>query len=481
MTFASCYNTPVLRSPAKLAIGALLVSAPALADHASYHGTVVGSVATTDNVFAQPRANAEADVYMQVRPGMLFAYDSPRFIQELSAEVEFLEYVAHGDKPSVTFRAAWSGFITTGPRSQMTTSVDASTGQLNAMATRTSPDMVGINVVPPGQIDVRQGNATEFLSYQAGKDTRISESVFGHWTATKDADPMIAVTTEAYETGMSLAGDHSFSSDTLAVEAGGSYVYLKRLDPMGVQMGSRLDRQLNPRATLTWRHDFNKQWSMSADAGGVYVNPIGIDPYNPMDKRRAAPFPIFGGTLAYTEAWGRAILSARLSVTPNLYIAENTVDDDGSLSVAMPLPWLDENPHMRNPKLVGLGTVGFNRTQLIDPTMGGTLGSFYVAHLDAGVGYSPVPGQTYGLRYEFLYQTGNSTATMIIPGYWRNTIFFTFSLRYPERVAATVPRRTQSLRSDRKDLAPTGAEPVVPDPADVLPDEGGGGNGDDER
>ena len=45
--------------------------------------------------------------------------------------------------------------------------------------------------------------------------------------------------------GASLAGDHTFQHDTLALEAGASYVYLKRLDPMGVQMGSRLDRQIN--------------------------------------------------------------------------------------------------------------------------------------------------------------------------------------------------------------------------------------------
>lgn len=436
----------------------------------------MGSVATTDNVFAQPRANAEADIYMQVRPGMLFAYDSPRFIQEFTAEVEFLEYVVHSDKPSVTYRAAWQGFIMPGPRSQMTTSVDVSTGQLNALATRTSPDQAGISVLPPGEIDEQQGNGAEYLSYQAGKDSRISENVFGHWTATQDADPMIAVTTEAYEAGASLAADHSFQHDTLGVEAGGSYLYLKRLDPMGVQMGSRLDRQVNPRATVTWRHDFDKQWSFAGDGGGVYVNPIGVDPYNPTDKRRAALFPIFGGTLAYTEQWGRVLLSARHAVTPNLFIAENTVDDNGTLTVAMPLPWLDKYPHRRNPKLIGLGTVGFERTQLIDPSMGDLLGMFYVAHLDAGVGYTPVPGQTYGLRYEFLYQTGNSTATMLIPSYWRNTIFFTFSLRYPDRVAATVPRRNQSLRSDRNDLAPTGAEPVVPDPADVLPGDDQGGD-----
>jgi hypothetical protein len=402
---------------------------------------------------------------------MLFSYDAPRFIQVLTGEVEFLEYVLHSDKPSVTFRAGYQAFWTPGPRSEVVLSADASTGQLNAMATRVSPDQTGINVLPPGQIDTRAGNATEYYSYQLGKETRFSQAAFGRWTATQDADPMIGVTTDAYEAGGSLALERTFDKNTAGIEAGASYLYLKRLDPNGVQMGSRLDRQLNPRAAITWRHDINRLWSFSADAGGVWVNPIGIDPYNPTDKRRSSPFPVFGGTLAYTDAWGHLLISARRAVSPNLYIAENTVNEQALASLALPLPYLDEVPHARNPKLVGLGSLGFERTQLVDSEMGDLLGKFYVAHIDAGLGYSPKPGQTYGLRYELMYQTGDNVGTMIIPSYWRNTLYFTFSLRYPADVAATVPRRTQSQRSDRKDLSPLGAEPVVPDPAEALPEE----------
>lgn len=467
------------RPPVILATGCLLAAAPVYADHATFNGTVVGNVATTDNVFAAPRDNAEPDVYMQLRPGMLFAYDSPRAIQELTGEVEFLEYVAHSDKPSVTFRAGWQGFFLPGPRSQVTTTVNASTGQLNAMATRTSPDMTGINVIPPGQIDTRQGDASEYLSYQAGKDTRVSQTLFGRWTATQDADPMIAVTTDAYEAGLTLGGEHTFNHDTIGLDAGASFLYLKRLDPFGTQMGNRLDQQFNPRGNVTWRHDINKQWSFNANGGAVYVNPIGTDPYNPTDKRKPNLFPTLGATVAYAENWGLATFNIRRSVAPNLFIAENTVNEGVTATVAMPLPWLDEVPHARNPKLVGLGSLGYERSSIIDSEAGGTLGTFNVVHVDAGVGWSPSPGQTYGVRYQFLYQNGNSTATMVVPSFWSNTLIFTFALRYPDRVAAQVPRRTESFRSDRKDLSPMGAEPVVPDPAEALPqggDDEGGGN-----
>jgi len=63
----------------------------------------------------------------------------------------------------------------------------------------------------------------------------------------------------------------------------------------------------------------------------------------------------------------------------------------------------------------------------------------------------------------------------IAPSFFSDTLFFTFALRYPDRVVATVPRQTDSVRADRKDLAPVGAEPVVPDPTEPSEGEGDGG------
>jgi hypothetical protein len=98
-----------------------------------------------------------------------------------------------------------------------------------------------------------------------------------------------------------------------------------------------------------------------------------------------------------------------------------------------------------------------------------------VARLDLGVGWSPRSGQTFGLRYEFQYQVGDTVAEMIVPSFFRNTFYFTFALRYPEDLQVRVPRRNNSVRADRKDLSPVGAEPVIVDPTEFL--EGGGGGG----
>ena len=465
MSTLACYKNFVQRG-SSLAI-LIAATAPAHAGNATWHATANGDVAATDNVFAVDRnANPESDMFMQVRPGMLFAYDAPRTIQELSAEVEFLEYVLHSDRPTVTERVSWKGFFLPGPRSEVLVTADGSTGQLNALSSRSSSDQTSPVVLPPSQaIDVYQASGSEYGSWTTSKETRASQTAFARWTATDDQLAM-PTKTAVFEVGGSLGFERTFRSDAFGIEGGGSYLKLDR-DTM-VAPGPLHQQQVNPRATANWRHDFDKQWSAALDGGGIYVNPlVGAG-------RKPALFPIFGALVAYTELWGRATLSARRVVTPDLFVAINTVDDTLLAQVALPLPWLDDNPHARTPKLVGLASVGIERAQLVDPTTSITNGTIDLARLDAGASWTPRPGQTWGLRYEFVYQKGDLTGVIPTTTFFRNTVYLTFALRYPDRVAAAVPRRTQSVRADRKDLAPVGAEPVVPDPTEALPDDDSG-------
>jgi hypothetical protein len=456
----------VRRACQVFAIGCLL-SGRAGADHGSVHATAAGDVAATDNVFAVggDTATREPDVYVQIRPGLLATYETPRMIHSLTAELEVLEYLEHSDSPSLTVRGGWQGFFQPGPRSEVVLAVNGGTGRLNALTARTAADQTAVTVTPAGTSELRQADASEYLSWQSTKETRTSETAFARWSATND-DLAMPTTTNSFETGLALGFDRSFSHDTFGLEVGGSFLRLELVAPAGATQGSKLDRQINPRASAVWRHDLSKLWSVNLDGGVVYVNPVGVDPYNSMaPARRAEPYPIFGGVLAYTDVWGRATLSARRAVSPNLFIAQNTLTDSAIAQLALPLPWLDENPNAHDPKLVALGSLGVERTQLVDPATASLVGEFDLGRLDIGLGYTPQPGQTYGLRYELVIQHGDAAAQMVTPSYFRDTLFFTFTLRYPGDVAVQVPRRTQSVRSDRSDLAPIGAEPVVPDAA----------------
>jgi hypothetical protein len=466
------------------ATGLVLVASPAAADNIDYYATANGSVATTDNANGAARSSEaggpiqdpKGDVFTDVRPGFLITYLAPRMIHELNSEVDFIYHF--GDtRPDVTFRGGWKSFFIPTPRSELSTSIEGSQGQLNALSASANPLETATQVIPPGRVDTANASFSENLSWVASEGSRVWQRSFGRYTTTHD-ELIIAgvrapdVDTESGEIGAAIGIDHSFRHDTLLVEAGGSYVNMEKKDPGGRQMGSRHDRQWNPRGVVVWQHDINKQWSTNIDAGVVYVMPTGVDEYNPDQDRKAAPFPVFGGVLAYTDVWGRVQAAARRQVTPNLFIAQNTVSDSLNLTGAMPITFLDRDSQKRAPKVIGLGTIGFERTHLIDPITSETSGRFNVARIDLAVGWSPRPGQTVGLRYELMYQNGDQIAGMQVPDFLRNTFYFTFALRWPEELQVRVPRRGQSVRADRKDQAPLGAEPVIVDPQEFL--EGGG-------
>ena len=92
------------RALALLLLSALGTVTPALADRGSYHATVGGDIAFTDNVFSTQRDRIEGDLFFQVRPGLLFSYGIPRIIQDLSFEAEVTQYALHGEEASLAGR-----------------------------------------------------------------------------------------------------------------------------------------------------------------------------------------------------------------------------------------------------------------------------------------------------------------------------------------------------------------------------------------
>jgi hypothetical protein len=444
-------------------IGTLVLASPARADHTSLHFTASGDASATDNLFATD-TDRQADVFVTVRPGVLYAYDAPRMIHDFTAEVEAIEYLLHSDQPSLDGHAGWRAVFLPGPRSSVTMSVDAGTGRVTALSSQTTADQTVAVAAPSGNIDTQQASVSESMTYSTSEHTRLSQGVLGRYATTDDG---AGTTSDTREVGGNLGFERTFHSDSLLLNATVSYLRLVRAAPADMPAGNGTDHQLNPGATLGWHHDYDQRWSSSANGGIAIVNPIGNDPNDPTATRKVSTFWVAGAGVAYTEVWGRAYLSADRSVAPNLLLAENTLDENINLQVAMPLPWLDVTK--RNPKLSGQASIGYSHSELINSDSGDTEGSVNVGHLDLSVGWTPKPGETFGVRYEFVYQSAgqsssSSTGAVAFPSYYRNTLSFTFSIRIPDRVAGEVPRANKSIRSDRSDLVPVGAEPVVTDP-----------------
>jgi hypothetical protein len=444
----------------------LIGASSARADNAEFHALASGSVATTDNVNGSA-TNPQGSIFTDIRPGMLFTYNSLRMIHELLTEVDLFYYFGR-TQPNVTFRGDWKAYFITGPRSDMSVGASGSQGQLNSLVASTPSQDNPLLVQPAGKINTTNASASENGSWTATKFTRLFQRAFSRYTTTENTDPDVAVTTRSFEAGFGVGFDHRIRRDNFSIDVGGSYVYLEKNDPLMVQMGDRLDKQINPRVVGVWQHDFTKALSTSVDAGVVYVNPI----FNLTGDTEAAPFPIFGITGAYTDVWGRAQVTARRAVTPNLLIAQNTLSDSINATFALPLNFLDRDQRRRAPKVIGIGNIGVDRTQLIDPSDASLRGRFFVGRLDTAVGWQPRPGQTLGMRAELTYQDGDAIGEMVVPSFHRFTFYFTFSLRWPEDVQVRVPRRTNSVRADKSDLAPIGSEPVVIDPAELF-EEGG--------
>lgn len=439
------------------------------ADHTSVHATASGEMATTDNLFAAGGdGDRQADMFASVRPGLLFAYDAPQMIHDFSVEAEIVEYARNFEsKPLIMGRAGWKSLFLATPRTTVTMEINSQTGLVSLLSTRSSSDQTTAQIAPSGKVDVQQVDASQQASYVSGKHTRITQGVLGRYAFTDDGN---GSTSDTREIGGTLGFERNFDHDTVGIEAGVSYLNLDRLNAPSSTVASREDHQVNPRALVNWRHDFNREWAASADVGGVYVQPVGHDKYQPLIPRHPASYMIGGLNVSWTQLWGRATLTARRDVSPNMFLAQNTLDDSANLQVVVPLPWLDET--RRNPKLIGKASIGIEHQQLIDMDNGALAGDFKAGHLDASVLWTPQPGVTYGFRYEFVYQTGDEVAMQALPSYYRNTVYATFAFSWPARPVDDLQPQRKSLRADGSDAVPMGAEPVV---MDLFGDADGGG------
>lgn len=434
----------------------------------------------TDNVLSVPLGaeNREGDVLLTVRPGLLFTYAMPRWMNELNAELELTRYVGQSDQPTIAARGGWKSIILKSPLSEIILDANINRSVVSAIGAATVPQDTSVALLPINQVTALEGGFTEYASKTLTRELRMYQTAFAR-AGKSDDEGMPRTIVKSGEVGMAWGLDRSFKRDAISVEFGASVLRLDR-NPEAPQ-GGRDDHQINPRGRATWRHDYSRKISSSLDAGLVVVVPYGTDKYHPDEERTLGTFPLLGAQVAYTDVWGVSTASVRRDVTPNLFVAANTVNDTASLSVAVPLYWL-ENNRRAQPKLAGVGSFGIQRTQLIEPVTSDLQSSFIVSRVDAGIQYAPKPGFSYSLRYEMMYQTsqrGSSTIGEPQRGFLRNTVYLSASVRFPADVAVRVPkRRTSSVRADRKDTAPFGAEPVIPDLTDTG-GEGGSGLGGD--
>lgn len=450
-------------------------AAAARADRVSVHYLLSGSLSVTDNEFAVPSDDGpEADVYLQIRPGILLTTEGARMMNELLAQVELLEYARHAGDPTYSAFGSWKGVFAPGPRTELTATADGAIGKVTSISASTPADSGVVEITPGGATTVEAADATETMRYEVTPELRITQTAYARWADTDDNASM-PTTTSSVVGGVGMGLQRVFHHDTISLDLAGEFWRLERLAPPGDLEGNHLEHQLNPRATLTWIHDLNREWSFNLQAGVEYVNPIGTDPYATAGAEADQPsklYPIGSAVVAYSDSWGRASLRVGRSVAPDLYIAQNSITDSAVATLSLPVAWLDANKHAHDPKLALVGTFGVDHSQLLDSDTGASIGNFWVGHADVGLLWARTQSQTFGLRYQFVYQRGNADgdATAVVdavaPSFHMDTVFFTFAMRYPNDVLPRPLPVGQSFRADRSDTASPDAEQVVPEEAE---------------
>lgn len=443
-----------------LVLGALAVAMPASADHTSLHATGSGEVAYTNDPTSGDFSN-DARAFTTLRPGLLYAVDGPRLTLESNGQAEIVENLMNGDHtPSILGKAGIIASYLPGPRSNLTLGLNGDKGLSNLLASRTTADQTDPTLMPVGNVSVWHADANQNLSYEWRKDMSFGQGAMARYNSTDDG---FGTRNRTMEGLLSLDVSRQWQRSTLGLSLSANYVRLTRESPTDGNLGRRDNDQLGPRLTANWRHDLGQRWSVGADGGAAMLVPVSSDGHHASEQRRLSVYGVGGGTLAYTELWGNASLALRHDVTPNQFLAQNTIGDSARLRVSMPISWLGTR---RDPQFAVSASLGYERTQIINDDTGQAEGDFRTARADVSLNWTPGPATSYGLRYEFIRQTSGGADLMTgesIPSFNRGTMFFTFSYFFPRRVNEGIAKQGRPLRSDGMDKMPAGAEPVVPE------------------
>jgi len=447
------------------------------ADDWSLHVLGSGLTSWSDNVFSRPDEpipdpsctgdpacpplEKEADLFYQVRPGALFSYETARMIHELDYTLDGTFYTVHSEQWSLAHNVAWRGFFLTSPRSEMTTGLIYSIGQLHTFALRTAANAGKPTAQLGGAVDYVEGTANQGFTYALSRQLRLIQTAQARRFETKDDTN---TTSTGTETRVTLGLERAWRANALGLIAGSSFVDLSRLEPKPVVPGEpppdppnaiNTDRSVEAQLTATWRRDIGERWTSVLDGGAVLIVPI-------EEGDQLTVRPTVGGQLSYVPDWGSAGLAVRRSVVPDLQIAQNTISDEVSVNCWLPLPWLSGDAH--EPTFSFQATVAGHRTRILNLETDDTDQSFDVLLADGALDWHPGDAYHVSVRYQFQRQDADSNMETGIYDFARHSVMFAVSARWPDRIAAQIPVRG-GVRVDRSDTTPVGEEAPSQDEA----------------
>jgi hypothetical protein len=443
-----CYTMRMPRATLAMAAGAitsLALAAPARAEPWVFNAVGAALGSWTDNILnvrdPDPLGGpgAEADLYTELRPGVLAVYETPRSVHNLSYTLTYTAYATHSEANSLQHQVSHAGVFHVSPTSDLTLGADFALGQTNQLASG-RPGTVGqTGIVPSGSQDFVRAGATQGLSWQPSPDWRCTQLasvqlLFAEANTDADIDP------ESRGLNLSLAGaaERGWRDDSLSLQLGASHVRLSStLEGAG---NDRESTQLDLSVGAGWTHDLGRELSVQLRGGVTRIMSVDGD-FDPSLR------PTAGADLAWSPNWARWVASYSRSTQADLFIARNTETDAASLSGWTSL--LELNPFwVFDESFVSLtGSVGYQRVRLIDLEVDDNNESASSRVANAALAWQGAQALALTVSYSYTDRdTPPETMTTALLPFQRNTVTISLSGRWPTQRGAYIPGERDPLR-----------------------------------
>jgi len=402
---------------ARFALAAVLVQAigPAKAQAQHWEGSLsLSSIGGwSDNITPNLVGPAVADYFLQLQPRVLFHYETPRTITELSYDLSAFLYATETNANSMSHNAQLSSRTRLSPRARLRLNLGVSAGQLNTLQLAAGPDANTGEIVADTS-DFVSFDLSQRLRWEVNRNTLLLQRYSINLFDRKVKDTGVPVS-RGSAIGTSLALRREWKRDSADLSAGVSVNDLTNNRECRCEDVTTLS-QFDFDVGVRWQRSLTPRWTSTVDGGLTRHYIPGQQVVNTLRPSGAAE-------LAYFDRWGGLVLAYQHSIQPNLSIASNTTTDGASLRAWLPVPYLrGEGPV---PRVAITSTVGTSYGRVIDLVNNTTPPTWTTSFFDTAlVWLIRRTDLTLALRYQHTRQRAD---TGVVVSYDRNAITISLS------------------------------------------------------
>jgi hypothetical protein len=423
----------------------LLVSARAAAEP-HLQGLGETSIGYTDN--AQAAANSTQghvkSLFWMLSPGLALVLASPRELQRVSYRYEYDFYFNNSNSSSSTNRLDYRGFFDLSRRSNLVLGANVTQSDRFAKVAFAAPGAGAIGALPAGTGTFLQGALDEAFSLDLAEGWRGWQSASGVFNA-----PLFdTIAPKTVGGGLRLGVERSFLADAIGLEGRGEYTIVS--DSVDID-GSPIEvqRQLVAGGVARWRHDWNRDFTSSVEAGESRVQRL--------NSGHGFWTPVGSAALAYATEKGDAQLSYAHTLTTNALLGQSLLVDEIRLRGDLPLTSKGE--------LVLEGSCAYQYGRVLDENTD-VATRVRVILGDISLGYMATKLLQLGVRYQHIQQKSGADTPPLPVSFVQHNVLIGATFRFPAEQdlprAYRAPRRVDRSDELRDGFQPTATGPRAP-------------------